>query len=54
MWFFLKETDFVRYEDAASQIFEHIIAVLPEFDIRIFQSPSGDDLLQAEFVKNRN
>lgn len=54
LWFFLKETDFVRYEDAASQIFEHIIAVLPEFGIRIFQSPSGDDLLQADFVKNRN
>lgn len=48
LWFFLRETDFVRYEDQASQIFEHLIAVLPEFGLRLYQAPSGDDLLRAQ------
>lgn len=43
-WFYLKETDFVRYENIASQIFEHFIAVLPHFGLRLFQAPTGDDL----------
>ncbi|MGM9693466.1 MAG: mechanosensitive ion channel family protein [Alloprevotella sp.] len=43
-WFYLKETDFVRYENLASQIFEHFIAMLPHFGLRLFQAPAGDDL----------
>ncbi|MCE5344751.1 MAG: mechanosensitive ion channel family protein [Bacteroidales bacterium] len=33
------------YEDIQSEIFEHLLAILKEFDLKVFQSPTGDDLL---------
>jgi len=33
-----------NYEEVQSEIFEHILSVLPEFELRIFQRPTGDDL----------
>jgi miniconductance mechanosensitive channel len=35
--------DVINYENIQSEIFEHILAIIPEFDLRIFQRPSGDD-----------
>lgn len=35
--------DVVNYENIQSEIFEHILAIIPDFDLRIFQRPSGDD-----------
>ncbi len=32
------------YESIQSDIFDHLLAVLPEFGLRIFQSPTGHDL----------
>lgn len=40
---FSKEKAWVLYEGVQSDIFDHILAVVPEFELRIFQSPSGDD-----------
>lgn len=40
---FSKEKAWVLYEGVQSDIFDHILAVIPEFELRIFQSPSGDD-----------
>ncbi len=38
------ETDaFSHYEAIQADIFDHILAVLPEFDLRIFQNLSGSD-----------
>ncbi|WP_371813031.1 mechanosensitive ion channel family protein [Kaistia sp. 32K] len=33
-----------RYEGIQSDIFDHLYAILPEFDLRVFQNPSGQDL----------
>ena len=33
-----------EYEAIQSDIFDHILAVIPEFDLRVFQSPSGNDI----------
>ena len=41
---FSAEKAWVIYEGMQSDIFDHILAVVPEFELRIFQSPSGDDL----------
>ena len=38
------ETGFVAHENATSDIFDHLIAILPEFGLRPFQNPSGSDL----------
>lgn len=40
---FSKEKAWVLYEGVQSDIFDHILAVVPEFELKIFQSPSGDD-----------
>lgn len=32
-----------EYENIQANIFDHILAILPEFDLRVFQNPSGVD-----------
>lgn len=44
VWFYFKETAFVRYEELASVFMETFIASLPLFGLRVFQSPTGADL----------
>jgi miniconductance mechanosensitive channel len=34
------------YENVQSDIFDHVIAVIPEFDLRVFQNPTGADFKQ--------
>lgn len=34
----------VEYEGIQSDIFDHLLAILPEFGLRVFQNPSGADL----------
>jgi miniconductance mechanosensitive channel len=34
-------TDWQRYESVQAEIFEHLLAILPEFGLRVFQQPSG-------------
>lgn len=41
---FSDTTDWSEYEMLQSEIFEHLIAILPQFGLRIFQRPSGNDL----------
>ena len=40
---FTNDTAWVAYEDIQSDIFDHIIAILPEFGLRLFQHPTGED-----------
>jgi miniconductance mechanosensitive channel len=41
---FTATTMWVEYEDIQADIFDHLIAILPEFGLRAFQEPSGVDL----------
>jgi miniconductance mechanosensitive channel len=41
---FTATTRWVEYEDIQADIFDHLIAILPEFGLRAFQEPSGVDL----------
>lgn len=41
---FTDTTQWVEYEAIQSDIFDHILAIVPEFDLKIYQSPSGSDL----------
>jgi miniconductance mechanosensitive channel len=47
IYVFSKIQEWSRYEDLQSDIFDHILAVLPEFDLRVYQNPSGDDFRGA-------
>jgi miniconductance mechanosensitive channel len=40
---FTNDTDWVVYESIQADIFDHILAVAPEFGLRIFQNPTGYD-----------
>ncbi|MEI7341048.1 mechanosensitive ion channel domain-containing protein [Pectobacterium brasiliense] len=41
---FTNTTAWVDYESIQSDIFDHIFAILPEFDLRIHQIPTGHDM----------
>ena len=43
IYVFCKETNWNIYEAVQADIFDHILAVVPEFDLRVFQEPSGSD-----------
>jgi miniconductance mechanosensitive channel len=47
---FTLETEFIKYEKVQSDIFDHILAIVPQFDLRVFQSPTGEDLKQSNAV----
>lgn len=40
---FSDDTNWASYEDMQADIFDHLLAVLPEFGLRIFQEPTGLD-----------
>lgn len=41
---FTRTTKWSEYEDIQADIFDHILAILPEFGLRLFQKPAGSDL----------
>lgn len=41
---FSNTTVWLEYEQIQGEIFDHILAIIPEFGLRIFQRPSGNDL----------
>jgi len=43
IYVFANTTDWAKYEDIQSDIFDHILSVVPEFDLKVFQNPTGSD-----------
>jgi len=41
---FTNDTAWAAYEDIQADIFDHVLAIAPEFGLRPYQKPSGDDL----------
>jgi len=44
IYVFSKDTRWANYEAIQADIFDHILAVIPEFELRVFQAPSGEDV----------
>ena len=44
IYFFTAQTSWVEYEGVQSALFEHIFSIVPEFGLRLFQAPTGDDI----------
>ncbi len=44
---FSNDTAWANYEGFQADIFDHLIAVLPEFGLRAYQSPAGSDFARA-------
>ena len=47
LYCFSASTAWVAYESTQGDIFDHLLAILSEFGLRLFQSPSGNDLRQG-------
>lgn len=47
LYCFTKTTAWSEYEGIVSDIFDHMIAILPEFGLRLYQKPAGGDLRDA-------
>ena len=43
IYVFSNDQAWANYEAIQADIFDHILAVIPEFDLRVFQNPSGRD-----------
>jgi miniconductance mechanosensitive channel len=43
VYVFSKDQVWANYEGIQSDIFDHILAVLPEFDLHVYQNPTGAD-----------
>lgn len=44
---FSSEKAWVKYEEVQADIFDHIFAIIPQFELRMFQSVSGNDLAKV-------
>ncbi len=44
IYVFLTEQRWAEYEEIQADIFDHLLAVIPEFGLRVYQQPSGKDL----------
>jgi len=43
IYVFSSDTNWVNYEAIQSDIFDHLLAILEEFGLRVFQNPTGSD-----------
>ncbi len=43
IYVFTNDTDWIQYEGIQADIFDHLLAIIPEFGLKVFQSPTGKD-----------
>jgi miniconductance mechanosensitive channel len=53
---FTNTTAWAEYESIQADIFDHLMAILPEFGLQLFQAPGGQDVArlmsEAEFRRS--
>ena len=49
---YTKKNEIGPYENIQSEIFEHLLAIMNEFGLKVFQQPTGDDLLSLSKKMN--
>ena len=47
IYVFCKDKAWANYESIQADIFDHIFAVIPEFELKVFQEPTGADISKA-------
>jgi len=45
VYVFTKNNTFAPYENIQSEIFEHLLAIMNEFGLKVYQQPTGEDLI---------
>lgn len=51
LYFFSADTRWVQYELLQAEVFEHVLAMLHNFDLKVFQSPTGLDIQKMGLTK---
>lgn len=51
VYLFTRNNTFTPYENIQSEIFEHLLAIMNEFGLKVYQQPTGDDLLELAKIK---
>jgi miniconductance mechanosensitive channel len=54
IYVFSKDQIWVNYEAIQADVFDHLLAAIPEFDLRLFQEPSGHDFQRLHFVNQQS
>lgn len=44
LYFFSADTAWLKYEHLQAEVFDHVLAMLPVFGLKVFQSPTGMDI----------
>jgi miniconductance mechanosensitive channel len=45
---FTNTTEWAEYESIQSDVFDHLLSIVPEFGLRLYQKPAGSDLLNLK------
>lgn len=51
LYCFTNDTRWAFYEGIQSDIFDHLLAILPEFGLHVFQAPSGTDVVNMRLLR---
>ena len=43
IYVFTNDNNWVKYEEIQADIFDHVLAIMPDFELRLFQNPTGHD-----------
>ena len=44
IYVFTTDNEWIEYEKIQSDVFDHVLAVVSEFDLKLFQKPTGYDV----------
>ncbi len=50
IYLFTNDTEWINYEIIQADIFDHLLAVIKEFGLKVYQQPSGQDLSRIQYV----
>jgi miniconductance mechanosensitive channel len=54
IYVFSNDQAWANYEAIQADIFDHVLAVIPEFDLRVFQNPTGADFVSLTEGSRKN
>jgi miniconductance mechanosensitive channel len=40
---FTYEREWIKYENVVSNIFDHLFTIISDFELEVFEEPTGDD-----------
>tara|TARA_Y100000996_G_scaffold402874_1_gene375272 strand:- start:497 stop:1693 length:1197 start_codon:yes stop_codon:yes gene_type:complete len=51
IYVFSSNTNWVEYEEIQSDIFDHLLASISQFDLKVYQHPTGNDIKNSQLLK---